>query len=51
VQIFDLSGRMVLAQAVRGHTTVALSNLSAGVYAVQLIQNGTSLGTQKMIVE
>jgi hypothetical protein len=51
VQIFDLSGRMVLAQAVRGHTTVALSNLSAGVYAVQLIQNGLPLGTQKLVIE
>jgi hypothetical protein len=51
VLIFDLSGRMVLTQSARNQTTVAMQHLASGMYTVQTIQNGTPLGTQKLIIE
>ncbi|MEO8762162.1 MAG: T9SS type A sorting domain-containing protein [Bacteroidia bacterium] len=50
LQLFDISGKLILQQNISGTTTIDATNLENGIYLVQL-KNRTSIGIQKIIVQ
>ena len=49
--LFDISGKIVLSQAINGNSTqINMSPLTAGNYVLRLVENGTAIiGTHKVV--
>jgi uncharacterized protein YegP (UPF0339 family) len=52
INLIDITGKIVMSQAVNSNTlTVATSNLNAGAYLINVIENGKVLTSQKLMVK
>ena len=51
ITIYDLSGKKILSKEINGNTTVAIPDLSAGVYLLNLIDNNDDSYTTKLVVQ
>ncbi len=49
--IIDLTGKTILSQTITNTSTLSLTNVQAGLYLVNLYQNETLLGSNKLIKE
>jgi hypothetical protein len=50
LQIFDVTGKMVLSQSINGKTDIDVSNLINGVYFIQ-VKTDENISTQKILVQ
>jgi hypothetical protein len=50
LQIFDVTGKMVLSQTINGKTNIDMSSLDNGIYFIQL-KTKENISTQKIIVQ
>lgn len=50
VEVRDMTGRLVAQQPTQGNTVISLDNVQTGVYIVQVLEEGLTLGTQRVIV-
>ena len=51
ITIYDLSGKKILSKESNGNTTIAIPNVSAGVYLLYLIDNNDITYTTKLVVQ
>ena len=51
ITIYDLSGKKILSKESNGNTTIAIPNVSAGVYLLNLIDNNDITYTTKLVVQ
>ena len=51
ITIYDLSGKKILSKEINGNTTVAIPDLSAGVYLLNLIDHNDDSYTTKLVVQ
>jgi hypothetical protein len=50
LQIFDVTGKLVLIQTLNGTTNVDASNLNAGVYNVSITSSGTGTANKRLVI-
>ncbi len=51
IEVFDLTGRMVVQQPSQGNTAITLDNLNAGIYLVRLITEGVPVATKRIVLQ
>jgi len=51
IQVVDISGKIVLSQAINGTTTIDASNFNAGVYNLSIISNNGVVNKKLVIVK
>jgi len=49
MQVYDINGKLILSQNINGITTIDASNLSNGIYNVNIIDNA-SVSNKKMVI-
>lgn len=50
VEVRDMTGRLVAQQPTQGNAVISLDNVQTGVYLVQVLSEGRTIGTQRVIV-
>ncbi len=51
VQIFDVSGRMLMQQAIQQHQSISIANLAAGIYTLKVINEKGETAIHKLVKE
>ncbi len=51
VQIYDVSGRMLMQQAIQQHQSINIANLSAGIYTLKVINEKGEVAIHKLVKE